>query len=338
MKFGAHLVPDAWGKILPEDAQWLRPPAEASATCANCRMVRREEYRADCQCCTYYPEVPNFLLGMALEAPASRSLVERLIAEGHGLPTGFVPSPQTYTRAVIAYSKDNFGKDPDILCPFMDRETQDCGIYRYRNAVCSTFFCDHEHSESGERYWVGVQELVGHTEIALSQWLMDQLGFPAVAYVARLNSLAAEVDTLSGEDGSWSEPARRELWGDWFGREAEFYRSCAALVNTHRSSLFEEAGTQAVHLPLIYERAVRESIPDDAKASAPLIPESTGKPLLLDDLWYKLQLLERQLWQLPFNEGLFLLAPDVVVRRDERPFRLANEPPFCAERGKESLA
>ncbi len=301
-------------------------------------MVRRNEYRSDCQCCTYYPEVPNFLLGMALNDPDSTEVVERLVHAGHGLPTGFVPSPRKYVDAVVAYSRDDFGKDPDIVCPFMDRDTNNCGIYLYRNAVCTTFFCHYEHSEAGERYWVGIQELVGHVEIALSQWLMDALGFPSEDYIARLNGLGSRVTELSASDGSWSEKARRELWGDWFGREVEFYRSCARKASLRENDLFAQAIAQPVNLPLQYEAALRDSIPETARAAAPLLPESTGKVLQLEDLWYKLQLLERQLWELPFNTNAFSLAPDVEIVRDERPFRLIDEPPFLALRGDDELA
>lgn len=335
MRFGRHEVPDLWEAMLPDDFQWLKAPEESSSTCQDCRMVRRQEYHPDTQCCTYYPEIPNFLLGLALGDPASASAVEGLLATGHGLPTGLVPPPHIYKRSVVEYSKERFGKEAAMRCPLMDAATRNCNVYLYRNSVCSTFFCTNDHGAAGEEFWGRVQDLVGHVEVGLAQWAMNELAVCPAEYVARVDRWSDRHGDLDGAEGGWSEAARRDLWGEWFGREGEFYRRCAELVKENRDRLFDLATRQSVSQPLGLERAMLAAVPEEAKRSAPRIPESTGHKLAIEDLWYKLQLSARNLWALPFGEGKLIWADGLRIEAVERPLALHDDAPYRARLGEE---
>ena len=137
LEIGGHGFPGLWRTLLPEDFQWMRPPRERRATCDDCYRVALEEYHPDTQCCTYYPQLSNFAVGLALRDPACAEPVRAQIPIG-GLPLELVGAPERYRKSIATYSRDRFGKDVTAICPYLDRETHGCRMYPYRNSVCAT--------------------------------------------------------------------------------------------------------------------------------------------------------------------------------------------------------
>lgn len=303
--FGKHTVPGIWRSLLPEDLWWLDPPDERRATCHSCYKVALGDYRDDCRCCTYFPRIPNFMLGLALCQPASRPHVERVIESGSALPVGLVPSSVQYCAAVEAQANDLFGNLPEMLCPFVEPNTFNCGIYSNRNSVCSTFFCVNDHGQSGEKFWQKLQQLVGHVESTVALWAMNHVGLDYTDYISRLDQQASQLDQLVDKSGAWSVSVRRELWGEWFGRESEFFRCCADRALAEKQGLYHIATKQQLVEPLAYESAVRFAIPEKHREATPEMNRSDQyQPI--ESMWYQVQLAARNLWQLPFGEAITL--------------------------------
>ncbi len=235
---GKHLVPGIWRQLLPPAQSTLSYPREERVTCGDCPRIETDGYRPDYRCCTYLPRVPNYLLGLALEDPVSRPAVEAEAVRSFLLPEGFQASPRQWATFLTDAGEDRFGKSEKTLCPFLQRATGFCGIYKYRNAVCSTYFCYHDDRKFGERFWGHLQTYMVQVEMALDQWCLEQLGFSVEAYVERLAGLAPQMaDVCRAKDGAWTARARKIIWGDWYGREFEIYRACAALVRKHENDL-----------------------------------------------------------------------------------------------------
>jgi Fe-S-cluster containining protein len=326
-------MPGIWKLLLPEDAMWLKLPQERLATCSACYKVALGEYRPDCQCCTHFPQIPNFMLGLALQDPASRDAVSEVIARGHALPQGLVTTPRQLLDAAVTYSDDRFGNESSLVCPFVDPESLGCRVYPYRNSICSTFFCEHDHGGAGTAYWDRLQALVGHIEIALSQWTMDQVGLGSADYVRRLDALATSIPTTYEEgSGAWSKDARRYLWADWYGRELVFFERCVAELLARQADLYEIAVAQPFREALAFERAVRAWIPPAYRDEVPAVAKETGQTTPIEDLWYKLQLATRNLWALPFGEGRVVLADAVRLEpnpMDDAAARRASDKSFA---------
>ena len=313
MELGPHQLPGIWRYLLPADAAWLALPAERRATCDDCYWVRKGRCHDECRCCTYLPQLPNFFVGLALKDPACREAMVALIEVGAMLPVGLLASPQQFARAVASRAEDRFGEDPSQLCPFFERESRRCAIYTYRNSVCSTFFCVHDHGESGAEFWGALQALAGNAETALGQWAMGVVGLPSASHARTLDRLSGEIEALSATQG-WSELARRALWGQWYGREVAFFERCAEAVVARLDDLYAIACEQPLLPALRYERALVAWLPPSLRSEAPEPPEGEAVPI--PQLWYRLQLKARQLWALPFGEegavqlaeGLHLVA------------------------------
>jgi len=319
-----HLLPGMWQYLLPEGVQWLALPRELPADCDRCPMVARGEFAADCQCCTCYPQIPNFLVGLALKDPVSRPAMRRVVEAGGALPREMVAPPAVFARSVRLVSSGRFGQQRDPICPFFDGRTTHCAVYPYRNSVCSTFSCHHDHGETGEAFWERLQQLVGHLEQQIAQWAMDRLGFDHDRYVDILSGLADRVGACSDPDtGLWSEDARCALWGEHLGSEVAFFERCAELVLAHRGDLYDIACDTPLRQPVAFERAVRDGLPADLRDHVPAVAEHDLAAEPIPSLNYKLELAGRSLWQLPFGEGTWVLASGVDLAAFDEPERSA---------------
>ena len=310
-----HGFPAMWRYILPEDAEWIRLPEERRATCQSCPKVADGSHHKDTQCCTYFPELVNYLLGFALQDEKSRPLIEAQIAKGHVLPTGQQIHPGQYQKAVQSYADNLFGELPSQACPFLNPETIQCGIYPYRNSVCSTFFCENDHGEAGNHLWEKTQDLVAYIEIALSQAAMQSLGIDVREYVLALDSWASSIDSSFAPDAGWSLSLRQKLWGKWFGREAEFLIACADWVLERKDKLYQIALDQTLYEARAFEAAINEWLPDDIRPETEPISLDSNLPVPspIEGFWYTVQLAARQMWAIPFGEGEWKLSPLVEL-------------------------
>ena len=335
-----HPLPGAWRHYLPEAGASLRLPGEGLATCENCYRADLGQFRADCRCCTYFPQLPNHMVGLALQDPRSAATLEALIDQGHLLPFGLVTSPQRYVAAVEAQANGLFGNAPKRLCPFARLATgggpdswMDCTIHPYRNSICSTYFCAFDHGEAGEDFWYRVQAFAGHVESSLSQWAMGQMGLDHGQYLQRLDSLAGQVGQMSARSSAgWPRHARQLLWDHWFGQERAFFVGCAELLGQHRQELYDLACAHPYAEAITYERALRAALPASCRDDVPPVSGDPDGFLTVETLWYRLQLASRNLWSLPFGEGPVTLGPGVVLEqnpRDDVASLRAADRPLC---------
>ena len=319
IKIGNHEFPGIWQYILPEEFMWLKLPNERFTVCNKCHRENTHNYRADCRCCTYFPQIPNFLVGLALGDRNSEPFVKKLIENGSALPEGSQFSPKQFYDSTKEFTDELFGRSTLLTCPFMDPEEPVCGIYPYRNSLCATFFCETDHGDKGVEYWDKLQALVGQIETSICQWVMDEIGLDAKSYIERMNSLSDKIGELSDpSSGTWSLSIRKFLWGEWFGRECEFFEKCADLVIERRVWIYEIACNRSPLEAFQYEHALKQWIPSAYRDKVPPLPEKQGIPVSISNLWYELQLATRQLWELPYNEGLVVLSDQVIIEKNPR--------------------
>lgn len=332
-----HHLPGVWRYMLPEEFTWMKLPKEPLADCDNCPMVAIGEYLQSCRCCTHFAQIPNFQLGLALKDPRTRERARSIIEKGFAIPEGIELTPTHFVTATKAYTHDGFGKDEGLICPFIDDATGECTIYAFRNSICATFHCAHDHAAVGVKYWERIEQLVGRVETALGQWCLDEAGLGAEAYLKRCDALADRVATLAADDDprAWSNETRAFLFDDWFGREAAFFEACGDLVMEKRDALWEIACERPLLMAFEYDFAVEGLIPNEHRNQAQTLPQNPGEPIPIEDLWYKLQLATRRLWALPYNEGAVALSGDIVITENplsdavsklykDKPFKLTR--------------
>ena len=100
----------------------------------------------------------------------SKKLVKKVLNDGFLLPDGMSETGKMYADFITQVSKEEFGQTDTTLCPYLNKENGFCGIYHYRNAVCSSFFCKNDNGDYGQKFWDEITTLVMQVELSLAQW------------------------------------------------------------------------------------------------------------------------------------------------------------------------
>jgi hypothetical protein len=236
-----HLFPDFFDR--PE-------VVETRATCDTCAMcdhgqnapVTMDYFHPDAKCCTYHPNLPNYLVG-AILADTSEDLAEgrrRLrekITSRIGVTPQFLAAPRKYNLLYSAARGHGFfGRTLTMTCPYFDAENGGrCTVWKYREAVCSTYFCKYEAGKPGFEFWDTLKAYLFHTERSLAQ-------FASSVVDRTVSEPKVEKGALTKEDIEDRGPNTAEYfsyWGGWVGREEEFYILCYKRVMALPKADFE---------------------------------------------------------------------------------------------------
>jgi hypothetical protein len=173
--------------------------------------TRDTHFNPNVKCCSYHPPLPNFLIG-AIIADDDASLNEvkqdflERVLKFVITPLGIIPP---YMITLYDLFKP-FGQYEQLLCPFyLNHSGGRCGIWKYRNSVCSTYFCKHERGGVGWLFWRKLSRMLRSAEKCLAQRCVEQL--PII-----IPQNASDI--------------REKTWGNWTFREAEFFQSCWDIV------------------------------------------------------------------------------------------------------------
>jgi hypothetical protein len=223
-------------------------PEETEATCGDCAMCApgeepplRSGYYFDpsVKCCSFIPELPNFLVGGILDDdPATsegRRTLDARLAEGVGIsPLGLGRHPTFQMLYEHLASVQGFGRSRTIRCPHYLQDSGRCSIWGHRESTCATWFCKHVRGELGKRFWAALQQLLFAIERELAPWCAAELDLGTQALRRLFASIPEDLHTdpiKAGElDGRPDPEARRANWGNWADREQEFYIESAGLV------------------------------------------------------------------------------------------------------------
>jgi hypothetical protein len=129
------------------------------------------------KCCDFQPFWANFLIGAWLEENGAKELPEITNAFWH--PIGLIPRAEYRTRHAQTEVRGE-----DLKCGFY--QSGRCEIWSTRPGECSTYFCD-----SAQTMRAPLSEEVFHTESAIAQMALAEIGLSPVeitAQVDRLNS------------------------------------------------------------------------------------------------------------------------------------------------------
>lgn len=221
-------------------------PQEAAATCASCAMAPpdgavppagAEYFDPRLKCCTYVPQLPNFLVGRILRDPdpalafGRASLLARLSPGRHVSPLG-VDAPAAFAALYRDGRDAAFGRAPAFRCPHLVEATDTCGIWRHRQAVCATWFCKFDRGQRGQRFWLAVLDLLRLAERALAMHCVRALA-PEREVRARAIQQGRTAAGLDAESlgGPVDAEAHASTWGRYAGREREYFEACAAVVD-----------------------------------------------------------------------------------------------------------
>jgi hypothetical protein len=234
------ILPPILGPLVPDSFD--RPAVdEPRATCSSCAMCEESKnlpsptgnFRPDAKCCTFHPALPNYLVGGLLSDsdPAldeGKRRVREKIANRIGVTPQWI-SPPRKLRVYLEAARNMgvFGRTRALLCPYyVDESGGSCSVWRYRDAVCTTYFCKYSHGLRGYAFWTKLKEYLTHVEGLLSKYACATVD-PAVAE-PQIPHLKITVEDLEDRPPNDADYAR--YWGKWVGKEEAFYLACAEAV------------------------------------------------------------------------------------------------------------
>lgn len=203
-------------------------------------------YEAHLKCCTFYPFLPNFVVGSILseEVPSAPSAVEsirrKIQMREYALPMGMV-APPSYQVPFNYREKNEFGRREDWLCPYFNSEQQNCGIWRHRGAVCTSFYCKSSYGRHGLRFWEDLSNYLTYVEMALMEEALVMLDFSPrqvsdlLDYLNRFEATKTEL-----RSPILPEKKARDLWNGYFDDQEAFYKKSFKIVKELDKEYFRE--------------------------------------------------------------------------------------------------
>jgi hypothetical protein len=245
-------LPSLYGSLLPSLFD-ESVPRETRATCDDCVMCQPQPdlpkelelktFRPDTKCCTYHPNLPNYLVGAILasdDAPMAegRKRIREKIARGVGVTPRGILVPRKYALFYDQASQF-FGRTDAMKCPYYYEGG--CSVWRYREGVCTTFFCKYERGETSKRFWESLKSYLALVEFKLSLYAAAELEKDPVRVTAWWDAWDGKgpLTVADLEDRAPTESERRATWGEWFGREEAFYLACYEKVAALDAAKFQ---------------------------------------------------------------------------------------------------
>ncbi|MBM3811099.1 MAG: hypothetical protein FJW20_05635 [Acidimicrobiia bacterium] len=282
------------------NSDWIRqmlgqaPPVEITSDCTNCVMVKPEGesigaqfyFDPDVRCCTYEPALPNYIAGRILrdsdpERAAGRASLEaRMARRVDTLPWGIRRSKRFDT--LYGSNAALFGRAADLGCPHLTEGSLGCGIWPYRPGVCSTWYCKHDRGQTGHAFWNNLALLLREVELMMGAWCVAELHGGRAAMRQALNPEAG-IPVSSDLGGEMDEKEYGKLWGNWAGKEAEFFQACAAKMDDIRWEDVERIGgvrmrTMADLTRTAFEKLLDMDVPQRLQAGPfRILASSRGK-------------------------------------------------------------
>ncbi len=243
-----YQLPRFYENLLPREILEFSPE-ETKATCDNCAMARPQNkakihYRADLKCCTFHPFLPNYLVGALFSEPSAQEAQtifrDKMARREYALPIGMV-APVQYQVGFNNREEHEFGQREDWLCPYYNKEKQNCNVWRHRGVVCTTFFCKSSYGKTGENFWQKLSNYIWYVELALLEEALVMLDFSPrqvmtlLDYHNRHEGTAAEKKTMV-----LPEAKSKELWNGYHEDQEGFYKKCFELVANLGKKEFHE--------------------------------------------------------------------------------------------------
>ncbi|MGZ3691062.1 MAG: hypothetical protein ACXVAX_06150 [Pseudobdellovibrio sp.] len=229
---------------------------ETKATCNNCLRSRDKRfaytYKANLKCCTFHPYTPNYAVGALLSDKNKTSGIQKIEAKianrEFALPIGLT-APFQYQFTFLNKDEEEFGNNENLLCPYYNKEQNQCSVWMYRGVVCTTFFCRSDYGQDGQKFWAVMSDYLSYVEMALAEECLVQLDFSPRDLSDQLYYLnKREFEQEETEQTQLDVKTDKALWNG-YPDKVEFYKKCFELVkNLDRTQFKEILGNQGLEL------------------------------------------------------------------------------------------
>ncbi len=244
-----HHLPLIYHELLPRELLSAKV-TETLATCGDCAMTKEKQgkkkpvYQPDLKCCTYEPFMPNYLIGAILKDPhlPGGDVVRKKIKDrNYSLPIGMTAS-LAYQVNFNHREYEDFGNKREWLCSYYNKEANNCGIWKQRGAVCTTFFCKSDYAKKGLTFWQRLNEYLTYTEMALMEEALVHMDFSPRQVSGMLDYLNRHEATEAEMKAKVLPLAQaKKIWNGYFDEQEEFFIKCHHIVSSMDRGQYREA-------------------------------------------------------------------------------------------------
>jgi len=234
-------LPEYYHKFIPDFFKNTMP-SETLATCSECPMLSKEAeddpenefFSPVSKCCTHYPNLQNYMVGGLLsntdrELDEGRHRIRQQIKHRIGVTPHGVLRPHKYHLLLTHTQPKYFGRSERLICPYYNREKGMCTIRPFWNATCNTWFCKYSVGFDGMMFWKSLKRYLKSVEEVLTQYTLLTMGWDPKSIVhANTTDRPLTVEEL--DDKPLKQKQYRSLWGDWVGREEDFYKETYTII------------------------------------------------------------------------------------------------------------
>ena len=271
---------------------------ETRANCAQCSMcnwgqpspVQMEYFHKETKCCTFFPALPNYIVGAILsdEAPdmeEGKKRIRGVIKNRMGTLPQQLTRPRKMSYLMTNYS-EAFGRAKSLLCPYFNSESPEyaCTIWRHREAVCMTYYCKYDAGQRGYDFWGALKDYLFFMQRVLSMAAMENVDKSVKEPQWKGMHISAEdMDDLPPKASDYAA-----WWGSWVGREEEFYIKCYEWVKGISRADFKKNADESKEgkkfldrLKSTYEKLEHKIIPANLVRNARMKEEHVGQKVVV---------------------------------------------------------
>lgn len=229
---------------------------ETKATCDVC-IQSPQKYKDDLKCCTFWPFIPNYIVGAILNSskkrhkPAQIFIRKLILDSGFVLPIG-IPAPPWYQKKFKENKSKIFGQDRKYLCPYFDKNNNQCGVWEFRGSVCTSFYCESSYGQKGQQFWHSMENFLSYLEMGLAEEVLVYHDYSPRDMNEQLAYLNIEFDQQQKMSlaKKMSETKSKKIWKHYFENKEEFYiksfEFASNLTPKHRSEILGQLGSELV--------------------------------------------------------------------------------------------
>ena len=195
--------------------------------------VALKPFNEKTKCCTYIPNIPNYLVGNILSednilAQTGKERITNTIDKRIDVtPKGIAP-PKIFGLLYDKFKKNGFGHSDKFVCPYYESESGNCTVWKYRTSDCSTYFCKYISNEKGKEFWQHLLRYLKHTEQSLIDYVLLKFNFENTILFGISEELS--VEEIDGK--AISEEDYRRNWKDSKMNEKDFFIEAYELIRS----------------------------------------------------------------------------------------------------------
>ena len=128
-----------------------------------------------------------------------------------------------------------------MLCPYFDRVQNNCGIWKSRSSVCTSFHCLSSYGKNGFAFWDSLSNYISFIEMAFMEECLLKLKFTPIEISKQVYFLDEFKKNPKGNFGTLLEESNsKQIWKKYYLDKEGFYKKCFEIIQNISPAKFKK--------------------------------------------------------------------------------------------------